>query len=60
MARTGCPRVATFRPESPDGGELSLDSKEVALHIRLGFLLFALKPRIEREAQRFFDENFPL
>lgn len=41
-------------------GELSLDSKEVALHIRLGFLLFALKPRIEREAQRFFDENFPL
>ncbi len=40
-------------------GELSLDDKEVALHIRLGFLLFALKPTIEREVHRFFDENFP-
>ncbi|MEF8723645.1 polyhydroxyalkanoic acid synthase [Candidatus Accumulibacter phosphatis] len=40
-------------------GELSLDSKEVALEITLGLLLFALKPSIEREVQRFFDENFP-
>jgi putative polyhydroxyalkanoate system protein len=40
-------------------GELSLDDSEVALNIRLGFLLFALKPAIEREIHRFFDENFP-
>jgi putative polyhydroxyalkanoate system protein len=40
-------------------GELSLGDKEVALDIRLGFLLFALKPAIEREIHRFFDENFP-
>jgi putative polyhydroxyalkanoate system protein len=40
-------------------GELSLDEREVALNIRLGLLLFALKPAIEREVHRFFDENFP-
>ena len=40
-------------------GELSLDSKEVSLDITLGLLLFALKPSIEREVHRFFDENFP-
>ncbi|MBL8422417.1 MAG: polyhydroxyalkanoic acid system family protein [Candidatus Accumulibacter phosphatis] len=40
-------------------GELSLDDSEVTLHIHLGFLLFALKPTIEREVHRFFDENFP-
>jgi putative polyhydroxyalkanoate system protein len=39
-------------------GELALDAKEVALHIRLGFLLSALKPSIEREVHKFFDENF--
>ena len=41
-------------------GELSVDEREVALNIRLGFLLFALKPTIEREIHRFFDENFPV
>ncbi|WP_291992697.1 polyhydroxyalkanoic acid system family protein [Candidatus Accumulibacter sp. ACC003] len=40
-------------------GELSLDKHEVALEIRLSLMLFALKPSIEREVQRFFDENFP-
>lgn len=40
-------------------GELSLDNKEVSLEISLGLLLFALKPSIEREVHRFFDENFP-
>ncbi|MCM8594536.1 polyhydroxyalkanoic acid system family protein [Accumulibacter sp.] len=41
-------------------GNLSVDDREVALDIRLGFLLFALKPTIEREVHRFFDENFPI
>ncbi len=40
-------------------GELTLDAREVALRIHLGFLLFALKPAIEREVHRYFDENFP-
>lgn len=39
-------------------GELALDGEEVALRIRLGFLLTAVKPAIEREVHRFFDENF--
>ncbi|EXI85381.1 MAG: putative polyhydroxyalkanoic acid system protein [Candidatus Accumulibacter regalis] len=40
-------------------GELVLDKQEVTLDISLGLMLFALKPTIEREAHRFFDENFP-
>ena len=40
-------------------GELSVNDQTVALNIRLGLLLFALKPAIEREIHRFFDENFP-
>jgi putative polyhydroxyalkanoate system protein len=39
-------------------GELTLEGQEVALHIHLGFLLSALKPKIEREVHKFFDENF--
>ncbi len=39
-------------------GELALDGDEVALRIRLGFLLTAVKPAIEREVHKFFDENF--
>ena len=39
-------------------GELTLDKKEVVLSIRLGFFLSALKPSIEREVHKFFDENF--
>ena len=39
-------------------GELTLDGQEVVLNISLGFFLSALKPSIEREIHRFFDENF--
>lgn len=39
-------------------GELELHKHEVELRVRLGFLLFALKPTIEREIHKFFDENF--
>ncbi len=41
-------------------GELLLDNQEVALNIRLGILLFAVKPAIERAIHRYFDENFPV
>lgn len=40
-------------------GDLLLDQREVVLKIHLGFLLFALKPTIEREIHKYFDENFP-
>ena len=40
-------------------GELSLNEREVALNIRLGLLLFAVRPAIERAIHRYFDENFP-
>lgn len=39
-------------------GELAVDEEEVALKIQLGFLLSALKPTIEREVHKYFDENF--
>lgn len=39
-------------------GELTLAGQEVDLRIQLGFLLSALKPAIEREVHKFFDENF--
>lgn len=39
-------------------GELALDGEEAALRIRLGFLLSAVKPAVEREVHKFFDENF--
>lgn len=39
-------------------GELALEGDEVALRIQLGFLLSALKPAIEQEVHKFFDENF--
>jgi len=39
-------------------GELALEGDEVALRIQLGFLLSALKPAIEKEVHKFFDENF--
>jgi putative polyhydroxyalkanoate system protein len=39
-------------------GELALDDEEVALRIHLSFFLSALKPTIEREVHKFFDENF--
>jgi putative polyhydroxyalkanoate system protein len=39
-------------------GELVVEKKEVHIRVRLGFLLFAIKPRIEEEIHRYFDENF--
>lgn len=39
-------------------GELVVEKKEVRIRVRLGFLLFAIKPNIEKEIHRFFDENF--
>lgn len=41
-------------------GELTLDGDDVVLNIRLGFLLAAFKPSVEREVHKFFDENFAL
>ncbi|HQO28598.1 MAG TPA: polyhydroxyalkanoic acid system family protein [Accumulibacter sp.] len=40
-------------------GELSIDDREVQVSIRLGFLLLALKPTIEKGVHKFIDENFP-
>ena len=49
--------VLTF--ERPGvSGKLELDDKEVGVIVNLSFLLTALKPTIEREVHRFFDENF--
>ena len=39
-------------------GELRVDKQEVEIRVRLGFLLLALKPRIEQEIHKFFDERF--
>ena len=32
--------------------------KDIEVYVKLGFLLSALKPRIEHEINRFCDENF--
>lgn len=39
-------------------GELAVARKEVAIRVRLGFLLAVMRPRIEAEIHRYFDENF--
>jgi putative polyhydroxyalkanoate system protein len=39
-------------------GELAVAKTEVEIRVRLGFLLATLKPRIEREIHKYFDENF--
>jgi putative polyhydroxyalkanoate system protein len=39
-------------------GELVVEKKEVHIRVRLGFLLMAIKPRVEAEIHRYFDENF--
>ena len=39
-------------------GKLELDDQEVGVIVNLSFLLTALKPTIEREVHKFFDENF--
>ena len=40
-------------------GELTVDSDEIVLRIQLGLLLLALKPRIERDVHKYFDESLP-
>lgn len=49
--------VLVFR-RSGVSGELVVERKEVHIRIRLGFLLLAIRPRVEAEIHRFFDENF--
>jgi putative polyhydroxyalkanoate system protein len=39
-------------------GELVVEKREVHIRVRLGFLLLALKPRIQAEIHRYFDDNF--
>ena len=49
--------VLVFRRSGVSGG-LVVERKEVHIRIRLGFLLLAIRPRVEAEIHRFFDENF--
>ena len=49
--------VLVFR-RSGVSGELIVEKREVHIRVRLGFLLLAIRPRIESEIHRFFDENF--
>jgi putative polyhydroxyalkanoate system protein len=39
-------------------GHIEVGKKEVEIYVKLGFLLIALRPRIEHEINKFFDENF--
>lgn len=39
-------------------GELTLHKKEVEIRVRLGLLLTAIRPTVEKEIHRYFDENF--
>jgi putative polyhydroxyalkanoate system protein len=39
-------------------GHIEVGKKEIEVYVKLGFLLSALKPRIEHEINRFCDENF--
>jgi hypothetical protein len=39
-------------------GKLTVSPSEILIEARLGLMLMALKPRIEREIQRFLDERF--
>lgn len=49
--------VLAFR-RSGVSGELVVEKKDVHIRVRLGFLLLAIKPRVEAEIHRYFDENF--
>ena len=39
-------------------GYIEVGKKDIEIYVKLGFLLAALKPRIEQEIHRFCDENF--
>ncbi|CAG0934019.1 MAG: hypothetical protein EFKGCFLK_01508 [Rhodocyclaceae bacterium] len=49
--------VLVFR-RSGVSGELVVEKKVVHIRVRLGFLLMAIRPRVEAEIHRFFDEHF--
>jgi putative polyhydroxyalkanoate system protein len=50
---------AHLRFERPGlSGDIAVDKKEVEIRVKLGFLLLALRGRIEREIHAFCDENF--
>jgi len=39
-------------------GEIAVAAKAIRVNARLGFLLFAIRPAIEREIHRVMDEEF--
>lgn len=39
-------------------GTIAVSAKAVQVNARLGFLLFAIKPAVEREIHRVIDEQF--
>jgi len=39
-------------------GHIEVHKKDIEIHVKLGFLMGALKGRIEREMRRFCDEKF--
>jgi len=39
-------------------GEIAVGAKAIQVRARLGFLLFAIRPSIEREILRVMDEEF--
>ena len=39
-------------------GHIEVSKTEVEIYVKLGFLLMALRPRIEKEINRFCDERF--
>jgi putative polyhydroxyalkanoate system protein len=39
-------------------GTLTISPSEILIEAKLGLLLAALKPKIEKEIQRFLDERF--
>ncbi|HMM55740.1 MAG TPA: polyhydroxyalkanoic acid system family protein [Candidatus Desulfobacillus sp.] len=49
--------VLLFR-RSGVSGELAVKKGEVSIQVRLGMLLTVIRPRIESEIHRYFDENF--
>jgi putative polyhydroxyalkanoate system protein len=49
--------ILEFRRSGVDG-RIAVTAREVRVSVRLGFLLFALKPSIEREIDRTIDEHF--
>lgn len=49
--------VLRFRRSGVEG-EIALTAKAIHVRARLGFLLFAIRPAVEREIHRVMDEEF--